>query len=275
LPETRRGDRFIGNQSATMSSPRKTLSVDINSDLGEGFGAYRIGDDDAILKIVTSANVACGFHAGDPEIMASTFSLAKKLGVAVGAHPGFADLWGFGRRNVPHSPEEIERLVAYQIGAAQALSAYAGHPITYVKLHGAVGNLAQRDAKVAAATVRAIKAVDPSLICLTIALGHQDRISREMGLSTRSEIYADRAYTDEGYLVPRAQPGAVINDPEIAAARAVRMIKSGAIETITDKSLPTLIDSICVHSDTPAAISIAGGVRTGLEAAGISVKNFT
>jgi UPF0271 protein len=258
-----------------MTTSHKTLSVDINSDLGEGFGTYRIGDDNSILKIVTSANVACGFHAGDPEIMASTFAQAKQLGVAVGAHPGFADLWGFGRRNIAHSAGEIERLVAYQIGAAQALSAYAGHPITYVKLHGAVGNLAQRDATVAAATVRAIKAVDRSLICLTIALGHQDRISREMGLNTRSEIYADRAYTDEGYLVPRAQPGAVINEPEIAAARAVRMIESGVIETITNKRLPTPIDSICVHSDTPAALLIAKGVRTGLESAGISVKNFT
>lgn len=258
-----------------MSTSHKPLSIDINSDLGEGFGAYRIGDDNAILKIVTSANVACGFHAGDPEIMASTFALAKQLGVAVGAHPGFADLWGFGRRNIPHSADEIERLVAYQIGAAQALSAYAGHPISYVKLHGAIGNLAQRDAKVAGATVRAIKTVDQSLICLTIALGYQDRISREMGLKTRSEIYADRAYTDEGYLVPRAQPGAVISEPEIAAARAVRMIEAEAIETITNKRLPTPIDSICVHSDTPAALLIASGVRTGLEAAGIAVKNFT
>jgi UPF0271 protein len=257
-----------------MSVKRNPSTVDINSDLGEGFGAYRIGDDDTILKIVTSANVACGFHAGDPEIMASTFALAKRLGVAVGAHPGFSDLSGFGRRNIPHSSGEIERLVAYQIGAAQALSAYAGHPITYVKFHGALGNLTQQDAEVAAAATRAIKAVDQSLICLTIALGYQDKISREMGLGTRSEIYADRAYTDEGYLVPRSQPGAVISDPDIAAARAVRMVMSGAIETITNSRLPTPIDSICVHGDTPAALLIATGVRKGLESAGIAVKNF-
>jgi 5-oxoprolinase (ATP-hydrolysing) subunit A len=253
---------------------RKVSTVDINSDMGEGFGAYRIGDDDGILKIVTSANVACGFHAGDPEIMASTFALAKERGVTVGAHPGFPDLWGFGRRTIPYSIDEIERLVAYQVGAAQALSTYAGHPIRYVKFHGALGNLAQQDAKVAAAVTRAIKAVDRSLVCLTIALGHQDQISRQLGLDTRSEIYADRAYTDEGLLVPRSEPGAVIHDPEAAAARSLRMIASGAIETITGKQLATPIDSICVHSDTPGALLIASSVRNGLEAAGICVKSF-
>jgi UPF0271 protein len=253
---------------------RKVSTVDINSDMGEGFGAYRIGDDDGILKIVTSANVACGFHAGDPDIMASTFALAKERGVTVGAHPGFPDLSGFGRRAIPYSTDEIERLVAYQVGAAQALSTYAGHPIRYVKFHGALGNLAQQDAKVAAAATRAIKAVDKSLVCLTIALGHQDRISRQLGLDTRSEIYADRAYTDEGLLVPRSEPGAVIHDPEAAAARSLRMIASGAIETITGKQLATPIDSICVHSDTPGALLIASGVRNGLEAAGICVKSF-
>jgi UPF0271 protein len=252
----------------------RSLTVDLNSDLGEGFGAYRIGDDDAILKIVTSANIACGFHAGDPEIMAATFALAKDRGVTVGAHPGFPDLWGFGRRVIPYSTGEIERLVAYQIGAAQALSTYAGHPITYVKCHGALGNLAQTDAAVATAVTRAVKAVDKSLICLTIALGEQDRISREMGLGTRSEIYADRAYTDEGMLVPRSLPGAVIHDPTVAADRAVRMIMSGTIETIDGKSLATPIDSICVHGDSPAALIIASQVRSRLEEAGISLAGF-
>src|SRR5919205_3050455 len=132
-----------------MTDRASSPTVDLNSDMGEGFGPYRLGDDDAILRIVTSANVACGFHGGDPEVMAATFALAKQRGVAVGAHPGFADLWGFGRRNIPHSVGEIERLVAYQIGAAQALSSYAGHPITYVKAHGALGNLTQTDPEVA------------------------------------------------------------------------------------------------------------------------------
>lgn len=250
------------------------MRVDLNSDMGEGFGPWKMGDDRAMLSIVTSANVACGLHAGDPEIMAETFRIAKKKGVAVGAHPGFPDLWGFGRRVIPYSAGEIERLTAYQIGAAQALATYAGHPITHVKAHGALGNLTQQDAEVAAAVNRAIKAVDASLICLTIALGHQERQARDMGLSVRSEIFADRAYTAEGHLVNRSLPGAVLHDPNETAARAVRMVKQGAIETIDGKLLETPIESICVHSDTPEAVAIARTVRDGLEAAGITVAPF-
>ncbi|WP_027167542.1 5-oxoprolinase subunit PxpA [Mesorhizobium sp. WSM3224] len=250
------------------------LQVDINSDMGEGFGAYRLGDDAAILDIVSSANVACGFHAGDPEIMAATFSMARDKGVAVGAHPSFADLWGFGRRNIPHSMDEIERLVAYQVGAAQALSAYAGHPIRYVKAHGALGNLTQTDRGVAEAVTRAVKAVDPGLICLVIALGFQDRIARDAGLTVRSEIFADRAYTEEGFLVSRKLAGAVIHDAEKAAERVVRMVEQGGIETLSGQMLRTPIDSICVHSDTPAAVAIAAHVRRRLEANGVSVRAF-
>jgi UPF0271 protein len=257
-----------------MTDRASSPTVDLNSDMGEGFGPYRLGDDDAILRIVTSANVACGFHGGDPEVMAATFDLAKQRGVAVGAHPGFADLWGFGRRNIPHSVGEIERLVAYQIGAAQALSSYAGHPITYVKAHGALGNLTQTDPEVAGAVTRAIKAVDSRLACLTIALGHQNRIARDAGLVVKSEIFTDRAYTDEGHLVSRKLPGAVIHDPKEAAERAVRMVQSGAIQTATGRSLETPIDSICVHSDTPTAVSIAAAVRKALEGAGIRVQAF-
>ena len=252
--------------------PKRT--VDLNSDMGEGFGAWRIGDDAAILKIVTSANVACGFHAGDPDVMAETFETARQNGVAVGAHPGYADLPGFGRRVIPHSAGEIERLVAYQIGAAQALSAYAGHPISYVKAHGALGNLTQTDAEVAGAVTRAIKAVDARLVCLAIALGHQDRIARDMGLTVKSEIFADRAYTAEGHLVSRKLPGAVIHDAGEAAARVLRMVQAGAIETIAGTRLPAAIDSICVHSDTPTSIGIAGQVRRALEAAGVALRAF-
>lgn len=251
-----------------------SLSVDLNSDMGEGFGAYRMGDDAAMLSIVSSANIACGLHAGDPEIMAQTIALAKEKGVAVGAHPGFPDLWGFGRRNIPFSAGEIERLVAYQIGAAQALATYVGHPITHVKAHGALGNLTQQDESVARAVNNAIKAVDPKLVCLTIALGHQERLAREMGLACRSEIFADRAYTDEGFLVHRSKSGAVIHDAAAAAERVVRMVRNGAIETITGRAIVTPIDSICVHSDTPSAVGIAARVRAGLEDAGITIRNF-
>lgn len=250
------------------------MRVDLNSDMGEGFGPWKMGDDRAMLSIVTSANVACGLHAGDPEIMAETFKIARDMGVAVGAHPGFPDLWGFGRRVIPYSAGEIERLTAYQIGAAQALAAYSGHAITHVKAHGALGNLTQQNAEVAMAVNRAIKSVDSTLVCLTIALGHQERQAREMGLNVRSEIFADRAYTAEGHLVNRALPGAVLHDPAETAARAVRMVKSGAIETIDGTRLETPIDSICVHSDTPEAVGIARAVRDALEAAGITVTPF-
>jgi UPF0271 protein len=253
----------------------QTLQVDINSDMGEGFGAYRLGDDAAILDIVTSANVACGFHGGDPEIMAATFTMAREKGVAVGAHPSFADLWGFGRRVIPHTAGEIERLVAYQVGAAQALSAYAGNPIRYVKAHGALGNLTQTDRSVAEAVTRAIKAVDPSLMCLAIALGHQDRFAREIGLTVKSEIFADRAYTEEGFLVSRKLEGAVIHDAQAASERVVRMVQHGAIETASGKMLKTPIDSICVHSDTPSAVMIAARVRAGLEESGVDIKAFS
>ncbi len=249
-------------------------SVDLNSDMGEAFGAYRMGDDAAVLRIVTSANVACGFHGGDPEVMAATFAQAKENGVAVGAHPGFPDLWGFGRRNIPFTPGEIERLVAYQIGAAQALSAYAGHPITYVKVHGALGNLSESNEEVAGAIVRAITAVDPDLVCLAIALSAQERAAHGAGLQVRSEIYADRAYTDEGLLVSRKLPGAVLHDAAEAAARAARMVHAGAIETITGKRLPVAIDSICVHSDSPGAVAIARAVRDALEADSVRVQAF-
>jgi UPF0271 protein len=222
---------------------KQAFSVDLNSDMGEGFGSYTMGDDEAILNIVSSANIACGFHAGDPEIMARTFALAKARNVAVGAHPGFPDLWGFGRRNMAFSMGEIERLVAYQIGAAQALATWSGHPITHIKAHGALGNLTQTDADVAAAVCRAVKAVDPSLICLAIAMGHQARIAAEMGLQVRSEIFADRAYTEDGHLVSRKLPGAVIHDPDEAAARVIRMVRAQGIETVSGRFIPCAIDS--------------------------------
>ena len=250
------------------------LVVDLNSDMGEGFGAWKMGDDGAMLDIVTSANVACGLHAGDPEVMANTFASAKEKGVSVGAHPGYPDLWGFGRRNIPFTMRETERLIAYQIGAAEAMAAYAGHKITHVKLHGALGNLGQQDRDVALAACRAIKAVNPKLVCLTIALGEMEKLAPDMGLTIRSEIFADRAYTDEGFLVDRRLPGAVIHDPGEVARRILAMLKGGAIETVTGKRLPTPIDSICVHSDTPSAVEIARQLRASLAAAGVTVKPF-
>lgn len=251
-----------------------TLTVDLNSDMGEGFGPWKMGDDAAMLDIVTSANIACGMHAGDPEVMANTFGEAKKRGVAVGAHPGYPDLFGFGRRNMPYTMGETERLIAYQIGAAEAMAAYAGHTLTYVKLHGALGNLSQQNRDVAIAALRAIKAVNPRLVCLTIALGEMDRLAGEMGLVKKSEIFADRAYTEEGFLVDRKLPGAVLHDPGEIAERILAMLREGAIRTISGKWLKTPIDSICVHSDTPDAVEIARRLRSALEAEGVAVKPF-
>ncbi|MEL6060503.1 MULTISPECIES: 5-oxoprolinase subunit PxpA [unclassified Methylobacterium] len=248
--------------------------VDLNSDLGEGYGAYSCGDDASILDIVTSANVACGLHAGDPEIMAKTFALAKARGVAVGAHPGFPDLWGFGRRRIPFSPGEIERLVAYQVGAAQALATYAGHRLTYVKTHGALGNLAAEDRSVADAVARAVRAVDPGLALLAIALSAQVQAGEAAGLEVHQEIFADRGYTEAGLLIPRGEPGAFVTDPTEAADRILRMVQNGIILTASGKELPTPIRSICVHGDSAHAVATARSVRDRLEGAGVTLAPF-
>lgn len=248
--------------------------IDLNADLGEGFGAYRCGDDAAMLDVVTSANVACGLHAGDPEIMARTFALALERGVAVGAHPGFPDLWGFGRRTIPFTAPEIERLVAYQIGAAQALAAYAGHRIAYVKAHGALANLAAAEPAVAGAVARAVKAVDPALSLLAIALTAQVPAGEALGLTVHREIFADRGYTEAGGLIPRGEPGAVIADAAAAASRVLTMVEAGAILTARGARLPTPIDSVCVHGDSPHAVATAQAVRSRLAAAGIRLAAF-
>jgi UPF0271 protein len=251
------------------------LTIDLNSDLGEGFGPYRCGDDDAMLSIVTSANVACGFHAGDPEVMTHTFRVAKARGVRVGAHPGFPDLWGFGRRRIPFSAGEIERLVAYQIGAAQALAAYAGHRITHVKAHGALGNMAEVEPDIADAIAHAVRSVAPSLILLAIARSQQIEAAERAGIAAIAEIFADRGYSEAGRLIPRGQKGALIEDPDEAADRVFAMINDGAIITTDGKHLKTAIGSICVHSDSARAIQIAHKVRARLEAGGIAIAGFS
>jgi 5-oxoprolinase (ATP-hydrolysing) subunit A len=249
-------------------------SIDINSDLGEGFGTYQCGDDDAMLAVVTSANVACGFHAGDPEIMARVFKIAKERGVSVGAHPGFPDLWGFGRRRIPFSTGEIERLIAYQVGAAQALAAYAGHRISYVKTHGALGNIAETDVAVADAVARAVRAVDRSRAFLTIAGSAQEKSAGAAGLRAIAEIYADRGYDDSGHLIPRGRPGAMIEDAAQASDRVLAMVEAGAIITATGKRLPTPISSVCVHGDSEHAVETARRVRARLESAGVTIAAF-
>jgi 5-oxoprolinase (ATP-hydrolysing) subunit A len=250
------------------------MRIDLNADLGEGFGPWRMGDDAAMLDVVTSANVACGFHAGDPDIMARTFARARERGVAVGAHVGFPDLAGFGRRPMAMTPAEIERAVAYQIGAAQALAALSGHRVTYVKAHGALANIAERDRAVAEALARATRAVDPSLILLAIALSEQVRAGERAGLKVAHEIFADRAYLDDGRLQPRGEPGAVIADAGVALARVGEMLSEGALATVSGRRLKTPIDSICVHGDTAHAVEMARALRAGLEAEGHELRAF-
>jgi UPF0271 protein len=249
-------------------------TIDLNADLGEGFGAWRMGDDESMLGLVTSANIACGFHAGDPDIMARCFSLARERGVAVGAHVSFPDLAGFGRRRIPYSPAEIERLVAYQIGAAQALARCCGHKITHVKCHGALANVAESDADVARAVARAARAADPGLVLLAIARSAQVEAANQAGLRVAHEIFADRAYTDDGRLEPRGLPGAVIEDAEEACARVLAMLEESAIIAKSGLLLPTPIDSICVHGDSPHAVEMARRLRDALDTAGHRLAPF-
>ncbi|WP_375456445.1 5-oxoprolinase subunit PxpA [uncultured Methylobacterium sp.] len=249
-------------------------SIDLNADLGEGYGTYACGDDAAMLGLVTSANVACGMHAGDPEIMAATFALAKGNGVAVGAHPGFPDLWGFGRRRMPFTAAEIERLVAYQVGAAQALATYAGHKVTYVKPHGALGNIAAAERDVADAIARAVRAVDRELALLATALSAQVPAGEAAGLAVHQEIFADRGYTEAGQLIARGQPGAMIEAADAAADRVLAMVEAGAIITAQGTRLPTPIRSVCVHGDSVHAVAMARAVRARIEGAGIRLAPF-
>jgi 5-oxoprolinase (ATP-hydrolysing) subunit A len=254
--------------------PRRMPSIDLNCDCGESFGAYVIGDDAAMLGLVTSANVACGFHAGDPEVMAATFRVAKEKGVAVGAHPSFPDLQGFGRRRLPFSAAEIERLVAYQIGAALALAAYTGHKLTHVKPHGALSNVATEEEDVADAIARATKAVEPRLFFLAVAGTKLEAAGNAEGLAVAREIYADRAYGDDALLLPRSQQGAVLHEPETIASRVLAMLNEGAVIAVSGKRIPIGIDSVCVHGDTPNAVAIAKAVRRRLIEAGITLKSF-
>ncbi len=249
-------------------------AIDLNSDMGEGFGVYKAADDEAMLQVVTTAHIACGLHAGDPEIMARTFAMTKAKGVAAGAHPGFPDLWGFGRRRMPFSAAEIERLVAYQIGAAQALASYSGTRIGHVKAHGMLGLLAGDDPDIANAVAKAVKAVDPSLISFVIAGTEGERAADRHGLKTAREIFADRAYTDKGTLVPRSQPNAMVEDPVAAGERIIQMLEAGAVISLSGVRIPVAIETICVHSDTRNAVAIATEVRRRLEAGGWTLRPF-
>ncbi|AWI58382.1 LamB/YcsF family protein [Sinorhizobium fredii] len=249
-------------------------AIDLNSDLGEGFGPWTMGDDEAILAVVTSANVACGGHAGDPGTMVETLTLARERGVVTGAHPGFADREGFGRRLIPLTVDEVEQLVATQVGALMGAAALAGAMIRYVKPHGALGNWAADDRSIANAIVRATRAVSPRLAILAISGTELEMAGREAGLSVFSEVFADRGYLATGRLVPRQREGAMIHDPGVAAQRLVEFLSTGLMPTIEGDPIKLEAHSICVHGDSSGALFMAGHIRSALESAGISVRPF-
>jgi UPF0271 protein len=248
-----------------------TISVNLNADMGEGFGAYDIGNDDAILKIIRSASIACGFHAGDPVTMQRVVERAKAEGVSIGAHPGFNDLWGFGRRRIDMDPRHLEYVIAYQIGALNAMAAYVGEKVTHVKPHGALNNMAAENRDYALAIGRAIKAVDPSIIYVTNFGSEMEKAGRELGLKVAREGYCDRQYDDNGNLASRKIPGTVIKDPQVAAKQVVDMVVNGFIVSRNGKRLEERVDTLCVHGDEATGVAIARAAREALEAAGVKI----
>jgi UPF0271 protein len=248
-----------------------TGMIDLNADCGESFGAWPMGNDEAVLGLVTSANIACGFHAGDPQVMARTCALAKRNGVSIGAHPGLPDLQGFGRRPMPMSEVEIETLVAYQIGALTAIAARAGATVAHVKAHGALYNMAERDPSVARAIAHAVKAVDARLILIAGTGSPLVAAAEAAGLRFAAEGFPDRAYNDDGTLVARKEPGAVVHDPAVAAEQACRMALDGQIRTRSGKLLDRPVQTLCIHGDEPTAAAVAGAVRDALVARGVRI----
>jgi UPF0271 protein len=251
------------------------MTIDLNCDLGESFGAWQMGNDAAMIDLATSVNVACGFHAGDADTMRKTVQLAKARGVSIGAHPGYRDLHGFGRRPVAGlSAAEIENLVAYQIGALQAVATLAGHKVTHVKAHGALSNVACEDDMTARAIASAIKAVDRTLKFVVLANTRLVTAGEAAGLPLVHEVFADRAYEDDATLVSRRKPGAVLHDTAQIAERVVRMVQDRAVVSVSGKTIKVQLDTVCIHGDTPGAVEIARAVREALKDSGIEVRPF-
>lgn len=247
------------------------MKIDLNCDMGESFGQYRLGDDVAMFDIITSANIACGLHAGDPLVMRETVTRATQRGVAIGAHPAYPDLQGFGRRAMQMSPAELEAFLIYQLGALAGFAQAAGTRLAHIKPHGALYNQAVSDPDIAAAIARAVVAFDPALIVLTLPESALRLAALGSGLRVALEGFADRAYRADGTLAPRNLRGAVIHDPDIAAARAIRMVDHGEIETIEGAVIPLRVNTICIHGDTPGATQIAAHLRDALEKAQITL----
>jgi 5-oxoprolinase (ATP-hydrolysing) subunit A len=246
-------------------------TIDLNSDLGESFGRWTLGSDADLMKAITSANVACGYHAGDPGVMRATVKLARDAGVAVGAHPGLPDLAGFGRRNMAVSADEVEDMVLYQVGALAAIAAAENVRLQHVKPHGALYNMAVRDRALADAIARAIRALDATLFLFALPGTELEKAGHAAGLRVAREGFADRAYEADGSLTPRTRPGAVIHTPEDVIGRAIRMARDGVVRATNGSDIPMRIDTLCTHGDTPSSHELARHLRAGLEADGIAV----
>ena len=248
--------------------------IDLNSDLGEAYGPWTMGDDEAMLSIVTSANVACGGHAGDTETMWATCRTAAENGVVIGAHPGYADREGFGRRVIPMHPDEAGRMVVAQVAALSGIARLAGTEVRYVKLHGALANLAAADETVSAGIVRALQAAFPALPVLAISGTQLEHVARAAGMQVFSEIFADRAYQPDGQLVPRSQPGSVLHSADEAAQRLIDFVETGRMPVLGGEPITLDAHSVCVHGDTPGAVGMARHIRERLVAAGLALGPF-
>ena len=247
------------------------MKVDLNSDIGESFGRYTLGMDREIIARISSCNVACGYHAGDPMVMDQTVKLAKEANAAIGAHPGYPDLMGFGRRNMAVPPAETANYVTYQIGALSAFAKANGMTLQHVKPHGAMYNMAGKDYALALAISKAIQDFDPSLICLALAGSESVRAARDIGLPVAQEAYADRAYMPDGSLVPRSRPDSMITDEEEAIRRVVRMVTEHRVTAVTGEDIEIVPDSICVHGDNQKALAFVSRIRSALEAEGVVI----
>lgn len=247
-----------------------TRRTNLNADMGEGYGAYEIGADEALLQVVKSASIACGFHGGDFRIMHRLARLAGEKGVSIGAHPGFNDLWGMGRRRIAMPADEAEYMIAYQIGALQALASYSGVALTHVKPHGALYHMAAEDEALAGALARGVKAVDPSLILVGLAGSSMQEAAERLGLCFAREGFADRAYLEDGTLAPRNVPGSVIHDPGQAVEQVLRIVEEGEVITLSGSRIAIDADTICLHSDAPNAALVGTAVAEALAAAGVA-----
>jgi len=251
------------------------MYIDINCDMGESTAENIVGDDAAIMPCISSANIACGFHGGSPAVMCETILLARRHGVAVGAHPAFPDLEGFGRREMDLAARDVHSIVLYQVGAMKTMAETLGASLHHVKPHGALYNMAARSSELSEAIVRAVLDVDPALILYALAGSQTVQVARSMGLACAEEVFADRSYEPDGSLTPRSRPGALLPDAASALQQVLAIVRTGSVTATDGRNVPVRTDTICIHGDGPHAVEIASAIRDGLTAAGITIQSFT